>query len=313
MSHILMLTPQIPFPPRQGTRCELGAAARLAAHHTVSLLTFAAPDQEPTAPAAIQDSVARVAVFPQPTRTLVQRLTQLLTDPRPDLLLRLESQPFRETLRAGWMPLPSIGAGKVGVDGLSGEVWDRTRRPRVTFDDHNCEYFCNSAPAAPTRAAQRAGIGAAYSAVQWRRLRRHEADVCRRADLVVTFPTPTPTLCATSPPLEAPVVPTAFTSLISRRSRAGRPAPTGLRLHRHDEFSPQRGRCAVVRRKVWPQVRSVLPDAHFYIVGRQPHARLEPLRALPGIVITAPCPPPAPTSRRRGLRRAAARGRRDAP
>ena len=47
MAHILMLTPQVPYPPRQGTALRnWGILRGLAAHHRVSLLTFAAPDQE---------------------------------------------------------------------------------------------------------------------------------------------------------------------------------------------------------------------------------------------------------------------------
>ncbi len=299
MSHILMLTPQIPYPPRQGTALRnWGLLRGLAAHHTVSLLTFAAPDQEPTAPAAIQDSVARVAVFPQPTRTLVQRLTQLLTDPRPDLLLRLESQPFRETLRA-WLDATSFDWVQVEGLELTGyldEVWDRTRRPRVTFDDHNCEYLlqqraCRTDARRPTR-----WIGAAYSAVQWRRLRRHEADVCRRADLVVTVSdADADALRDLAPGLKPLVVPNG----IYVADYAAEVAPADLRQPAFVftgtmNFRPNVDGVLWFVEKVWPQVRSVLPDAHFYIVGRQPHARLEPLRALPGIVITGAVPDTRP-------------------
>lgn len=299
MAHILMLTPQLPYPPRQGTALRnWGLLRGLAAHHTVSLLTFAAPDQEQTAPAALRDIVARVAVFPQPTRTLAQRLKQLLTDPRPDLLLRLESRPFRETLRA-WLDATSFDWVQVEGLELTGyldEVWGRPRPPRVIFDDHNCEYLlqqraCRTDARRPTR-----WIGAAYSAVQWRRLRQHEAAICRRADLVVTVSdADAAALRGLVPGLKPLLVPNG----IHVTDYARGTAPADLRQPAFVftgtmNFRPNVDGVLWFVEKVWPQVRSVLPDAHFYIVGRQPHPRLEPLRALPGIVITGAVPDTRP-------------------
>ncbi len=43
-------------------------------------------------------------------------------------------------------------------------------------------------------------------------------------------------------------------------------------------------------RQVWPAILEKLPNAHFYIVGRHPHDRLNPLRDVPGIVITGGVP-----------------------
>jgi glycosyltransferase involved in cell wall biosynthesis len=299
MAHILMLTPQIPYPPRQGTALRnWGLLRGLAAHHDVSLLTFAAPDQELEAPAAIRDSVARVAVFPQPTRTLLQRLGQLLTNPRPDLLLRLESAPFRETLRA-WLdatPFDWVQVEGLELTGYLDLVWNRAQRPRVVFDDHNCEYLlqqraCHTDMHRPTR-----WIGAAYSAVQWRRLRRHEADTCRRADLVVTVSeADADALRNLVPGLKPLLVPNG----IDVADYAAEVAP--MDMHQPAfvftgtmNFRPNVDGVLWFVEKVWPQIRSVLPDAHFYIVGRQPHARLEPLRAMPGIVITGAVPDTRP-------------------
>ncbi|HNT74205.1 MAG TPA: glycosyltransferase [Anaerolineae bacterium] len=299
MSNILMLTPQIPYPPRQGTALRnWGLLRGLAAHHAVSLLTFAAPDQDLSAPAAVQDIVARVAVFPQPMRTPMQRVKQLLTDPRPDLLLRLESPEFRETLRA-WLADTSFDW--VQVEGLEltgylAVVWECARRPRVTFDDHNCEYLlqqraCRADLLRPTRWA-----GAAYSAVQWRRLRQHEANICRRADLVVTVSeADAAALRGLVPGLTPLLVPNG----IYVAEYAAGAAPADLRQPAFVftgtmNFRPNVDGVLWFVEKVWPQVRSVLPEAHFYVVGRQPHARLEALRAIPGVVITGAVPDTRP-------------------
>ncbi len=89
MANILLLTPQTPYPPRQGTALRnWGLLRGLAAHHRMSLLTFAAPDQPLEPPPPLADIVERVAIIPQPTRTTRDRLRDLLTTSRPDLTLR---------------------------------------------------------------------------------------------------------------------------------------------------------------------------------------------------------------------------------
>jgi glycosyltransferase involved in cell wall biosynthesis len=45
---------------------------------------------------------------------------------------------------------------------------------------------------------------------------------------------------------------------------------------------------------VYPLIRGQVPDVHFYIVGRRPHSRLDPLRELPGVVITGDVPDTRP-------------------
>jgi hypothetical protein len=114
--HILMLTPQVPYPPRQGTALRnWGILRGLAAQHRVSLLTFAAPDQPTEPPALLSDIVERVAIIPQPTRTTRDRLRDLLTNTRPDLTLRLESPTFRQQMQT-W--LDAYAFDWIQVEGL---------------------------------------------------------------------------------------------------------------------------------------------------------------------------------------------------
>ena len=73
MASIVMLTPQVPYPPRQGTALRnWGLLQGLAAHHRVSLLTFASSDQSLTPDANLMQAVERVTILPQPTRSPAQ-------------------------------------------------------------------------------------------------------------------------------------------------------------------------------------------------------------------------------------------------
>ncbi len=142
MGSILLLTPQMPYPPRQGTALRnWGLLQALSTCHEVSLLTFAAPDQPLEPDPVLLDRVARIAVMPQPERTVRDRLRDLLTTSRPDLTQRLISMPFRQQLEA-W--LAQYRFDWVLVEGLEMTPYLATCSDlggRLAFDAHNCEYL----------------------------------------------------------------------------------------------------------------------------------------------------------------------------
>ncbi|HQE91868.1 MAG TPA: glycosyltransferase [Anaerolineae bacterium] len=303
MTHILMLTPQVPYPPRQGTALRnWGILRGLAAQHRVSLLTFAAPDQETTAMAPLTDIVERVAIVPQPTRTPHDRLRDLLTTPRPDLARRLESSAFRQQMQ-DW--LNTYPFDWVLVEGLEMapymDLFPRRRStgyrsPSIAFDDHNCEYLLQKRAGSADFRRPRRWPAAFYSAIQWRRLRRYEAAVCRRADLVITVSTAdAQALRHIVPPLDPLVIPNGITvaeyAACAEKADLHRPAFvfTGTM-----DFRPNVDGILWFATEVWPSIRSILPYAHCYVVGRHPHPRLDPLRQISGIVITGSVPDTRP-------------------
>ncbi len=309
MTHILILTPQVPYPPRQGTALRnWGILRGLAARHRVSLLTFAAPDQEMTAPAPLADIVERVAIVPQPTRTTRDRLRDLLTNPRPDLSLRLASSAFRQQMQ-DWLDAYSFDW--VLVEGLEMAPYldllpprpsssrlpsSIYRLPSVVFDDHNCEYVLQKRAGSADFRRPRRWPAALYSAIQWRRLRRFEAAVCRDADLVVAVSeADARALQCIVPTLEPVVIPNGITvaeyAAFTEKADLHQPAFvfTGTM-----DFRPNVDGILWFAAEVWPSIRSRLPDAHCYVVGRHPHRRLDPLREMPGMVITGSVPDTRP-------------------
>ena len=71
---LLFLTPQLPYPPRQGaTIRNFNLIRELAERHTVDLLSFLAPGErlEPDSP--LLQFCRRVAAVPQPARPLSHR------------------------------------------------------------------------------------------------------------------------------------------------------------------------------------------------------------------------------------------------
>ena len=299
MARVLMLTPQVPFPPRQGTALRnWGLLRGLAEDHAVSLLSFAAPDQPQTPPAEITQRVERVAILPQPQRPAGERLRQLATSPRPDLTLRLRDSAFAAQLDA-WLAVHTFDW--VLVEGLEltsylDQVWARPTPPHVAFDDHNCEYLLQKRACLADVRRPRRWVGAGYSLVQWRRLQRYEADICRRADLVIAVSrADAAVLQRIAPDVEPLVLPNGLhvAEYADFEGDADLEQPAFVFTGTLD-FRPNVDGVLWFAREVWPHVRAALPAAHAYLVGRRPHARLAPLRDAPGVVITGSVPDTRP-------------------
>ena len=89
---ILILTPQLPYPPRQGTSIRNYNLIRsLAQHHDVDLVTFLAPGDALTPDSPLVELCGQIHTVPQPHRATSARLRDTLLSAHPDMGLRLLS------------------------------------------------------------------------------------------------------------------------------------------------------------------------------------------------------------------------------
>lgn len=299
MARVLMLTPQLPYPPRQGTALRnWGLLRGVASQHELWLLTFAAPDQTGEIPEALRSPLKEIAVIPQPTRTLSQRLRDLLTSRRPDLIFRLRSAAFEAQLRT-WLDAQAFDW--LLVEGLEltlalEQVWQRRTPPRVAFDAHNCEYLLQKRAFQTDVRNPRRWPGAAYSWLQWRRLRRHEAAICRRANLVTAVSAADAVALQRLAPEVIPlVIPNGLDvdDYATWTEAAPLQQPAFVFTGTMD-FRPNIDGVLWFASEVWPRIRAAFPGAHVYIVGKRPHPRLDVLREIPGIIITGAVPDTRP-------------------
>ena len=94
---ILILTPQFPYPPHQGTTMRnYNLIAGLAQRHEVHLLAFGDPDESAGTP--LDGLCESIQVVPPPERSMAGRLKGLLFSRLPDMALRLPSEEFAERL-----------------------------------------------------------------------------------------------------------------------------------------------------------------------------------------------------------------------
>ncbi len=293
---LLFFTPQLPFPPRQGTALRnWGLIQHLAARgHDIWLLTFdERTDNSAAIPAPLRDVCKEVVALPVPRRALRDRLRALLGSGLPDMAWRLWSPAFLDAL--GKM-LRKRHFDAVQVEGIELARYmlaltpqGKPRPTRFVFDDHNCEYLLQQRTFAADLPMPWRWHGAAYSFLQWQRLRQFERRAIRAADA---------TLCVSAQDQHAlrrlddrasvHVIPNGiniadYTNWMAAPARASH--PTVVFTGKMD-FRPNVNAMLWFWRAIWPLVRQAHPHARLLVVGQKPSPRLAPLRHDPSVTLT---------------------------
>lgn len=305
--NILFLTPQLPFPPRQGTALRnLHLIQGLADRHSVSLLSFLEPGQSSQAAdwGPLTALCQRIATVPIAARSTGRRLLDLPLTGRPDMELRLWSRPFADRL-ARWLRAERFDV--VHVEGIELApylpiVERAPHHPLAVFDDHNAEYVLQERAFRTDLRNPRRWHAAAYSYLQWRRLRRFEARVCRHADRVIAVSeTDRAALEALVPGLGAWVIPNCIdTTAYGVASDSPAPSVAGTARTRTPafrllftgkmDFRPNVDAALWFGREILPLIKAGEPNVTWGIVGKSPHPRLDVLRSDPAIAITGEVP-----------------------
>ncbi|MBC7236429.1 MAG: glycosyltransferase, partial [Chloroflexi bacterium] len=276
---ILFLTPQLPYPPEQGTALRnYNLLREVSRQHEVSLLSF----QEAGAP--LPEALSRVCVEVRtviaPQRSWRERMGTLLSSPLPDMAHRLWCKAFEEALREmepARFDLVQVEGIELARYGLAVRAWCGPKGPRIVFDDHNAEYVLQRRAFEADRGQPGRWPAALYSLVQWQRLRRFEREVCRAVDgVVAASEADAQALRALVPGLEPLVVPNGvdverYHPGLADSVPLDHPAVvfTGKM-----DFRPNVDAVLWFGREVWPRIVRQRPEARFYVVGKSPHRRL---------------------------------------
>lgn len=300
---ILLLTPQLPYPPQQGTSLRNFHILRgLAQQHEVHLLSFREESHKRKAPANGDDPAsvlgqlcASLTTIPAPQRTRGQRLWRLLTNSDPDMAHRLASEDFANALHD---ILSRTAFDVVQIEGIElAAVVPQIRRAQpgavIVFDDHNAEAELQRRTFATDARAPSRWIGATYSFIQWRRLRRYERWVITTCDGVsVVSEADRRHLQALDPSVEPVVIPNcidvaSYANLRSKNEAA----------FRHDilfvgkmDYRPNVDAVLWFGKEIWPLLRQERPDVTWAVVGKQPHRRLHSLKESAGVTVTGEVP-----------------------
>jgi sugar transferase (PEP-CTERM/EpsH1 system associated) len=296
VKRILILTPQFPYPAHQGTTLRnFNLIAGLAPRHQVHLLSFGEPAQCQGTP--LDDLCDSVHVVRPPQRSTGQRLKGLVTSRLPDMAQRLPSVEFQDALSNIWQREdPDV----IEVEGIElaqylfqvADGRQAGQRPLLIFDEHNAEYVLQQRAFETDVRQPRRWVAAAYSVVQWQRLRCYESRACLAADRVVAVSdTDAEALQRLVPGLVPIVVPNGvdtdlYAQPVPTLPADKQPGSRDLVFTAKMDFRPNIDAVLWFAEKVLPAIRQDMPDVRFWVVGKDPHPRLAPLAEDPGVVIT---------------------------
>jgi sugar transferase (PEP-CTERM/EpsH1 system associated) len=290
---ILFLTPQLPYPPHQGTTIRnYNLIANLALRHEIHLLSFVHSKDEIEKATPLHQHCRSIEGVLAPCRSPLKRFLSLFLSPLPDMALRLPSAEFKTKLRAY---LVRQRFDVVQIEGIEmAPHWmdwriSNTQYPISIFDDHNAEYVLQQRAFETDIRQPRRWVAALYSLIQWKKLSRYEARVCRLADQVIAVSeADKQALQRLVPGLEVTVVPNAvdveyYTSADIQPSPL---PPRSLVFTGKMDFRPNVDAVVWFCQEVLPLIRTQMPEVRFYIVGRSPHQRVLRLAEDPAVTVT---------------------------
>ena len=312
---LLILTPQLPYPPQQGTTIRnFNLIKHLAPRHEITLLSFGTPDELENA-APLRALCRRIEIAPYPTRSLAQRAWTTLTSPLPDMALRLRSDAMHtliDSLRDESFDIVQIEVIEMARYGLASKIKNRkpvlshalskvegeTEGSKIVFDDHNAEYVLQrTAFESDARRVSR-WHAALYSLIQWKKLERYERQICQHAHHIVACSDADATAIAAllNPKSEIQNLKSKITVIpngvdtefyVPSDQVCAKPlAELALVFTGKMDFRPNIDAMTWFSAEILPRVRAQAPLAHLVIVGQKPAPRIRALQQQSGIEVT---------------------------
>lgn len=285
---VLLVAPQLPWPPHQGTTIRnLHVARELGRTCELGLLCFAPLDADP---GPLREACARIDILPPPPpRSLARRLADLPTTAVPDLARRLDDPAMRAAAaRIGadgpWdvVQIEGMEMARHGYAALAAaraaQAASRARLPRLVYDAHNAEWVLQDRAWRTDLRRPRTWPGALYSALQTAKIRRFERDLLARADATVAVSeADAAALRALAPDARIEVVPNGVDTEGYAVAPPGGEVDATCVFTGKMDFRPNIDAMTWFCREVWPRVRASRRDARLRIVGRDPAPRVAAL------------------------------------
>jgi len=312
---LLFLTPQLPYPPRQGTALRnWGLISQLAQRHEVWLLSFSDAALGTEIHPTLQATCKQIATFPTPQRTKTDRVRTLLTSHLPDMGWRLWSPAFLHQLET-WLAqehfdivqIEGIELARYALESSMGMASKPNGQSSIVFDDHNCEYQMQQRWFERDVRNPKRWPAAAYSFAQWRRLIQLERAMIRAADATLCVsPQDRESIRWLDPQIQPHVIlngielatyekkettddgrrTTVSQSSVVRHPSSLPPSPNRIVFTGKMDFRPNIDAMLWFGQAVWPAVKQQCADAKLVIVGQKPSPRLDVLRGDPSIELT---------------------------
>ena len=290
--NILMLTPQLPYPPHQGASLRsLNILKGLAEAHQVTLISLHEPEQDVSdeALSPLKAICHELVLAPMQPRSFYRRLLQLLTSRLPDMAHRTVSSLFDMRLR---QKLAETIYDVVQVEAIElARVMPLIRQAspasKILFDDINAETLLQRRAFQTDLRRPRRWPAAVYSWIQTNRLRRFERWACLQADWVTAVSqADKESLEALCPERTVHVIPNSIDVAQYEVEETGQTPQFDLIFTGKMDYRPNIDAMLWFCEQIWPRILEARPATTLAIVGQRPHERLAPLEELPGVTLT---------------------------
>lgn len=312
---LLFLTPQLPYPPYQGTTLRnFNILKHLAPRHEIHLLSFGTPEELNDSP--LREFCARIEIAPAPTRSMMQRGLETFLHPLPDMARRLHSPALIKTLthlmltnqydvvQVEGIEMASVRKLKAATRKSQGRA--QTCRPTTqppnspisVFDDHNAEWTLQETAYDTDRKNPRRLHAALYSWMQYHKLKRFEREICLQSNAVVAVSQQdAAAIAALDSRIKPIVIPNGVDCehYVPSEGVCAKPlAQLSVVFTGKMDFRPNVDAVLWFANEILPALRSEIPLAHISFVGQKPSPAVLALRARPGIKVTGLVPDTRP-------------------
>lgn len=303
---LLFITPQLPYPPQQGTTIRnYNIIKELGPRHEIHLLSFGRVETLGGSP--LNELCSRIEIMDPPKRSNSRRAFETLASPFPDMARRLNSRALADKLAdmlrtenydviqiegiemaSNW--LQASESNESMANGLSGEIMESRPRPTILFDDHNAEYVLQKSAFESDR--NRAGRlhAAAYSYIQWHKLEKFEREICLQAkNVTVVSENDAKAIAMLGSGIHPIVIPNGvdISHYVPSSEVCAKPlADISIVFTGKMDFRPNTDAAIWFAREILPVIRRLIPLAHISFVGQKPNSQVRALAALPGVEVT---------------------------
>jgi glycosyltransferase involved in cell wall biosynthesis len=289
---LLFLTAQPPEPPHAGGTLRTNGLMRhvFAAGHEIHLLSFAEEDQLKINQSALKTFCARVETVPPPQRRLIHRLRDLLLTNLADMQRRCYSPQYAAKLA---VMLDNHPFDLIQIESLEMATYLRVLKRKapdtpVIYDSFNAEFDLQRSVYDTERGNLRRLPGALYSLIQWRRLIRFEREVCQSvAHTIAVSEADAESFRALVPDCSVSVVPNGInTQDYAQHDSSLDLGNCALVFTGSMDYRPNVDAAIWFAEQILPLIRERVPEAKFFVVGNNPHPRLDMLRERDDVEIT---------------------------
>ncbi len=292
--NILFLTPQLPYPPRQGASMRNYFIIKgVSVAHQVSLLTYREAHQRTDEGTLqpLQSLLQELVVVDVPPRPWKRRLQQFLTSPQPDLAFRLASDEFANALAH---LLQQTQFDIVQIEGLE-LAWTMlvvqqvSPQSRLVFDNHNAETALQRRTMQTDWQTVSRWSAAFYSSVQVWKLGRYERWACLTADAVTAVSDTDQRLLSEMVPEighTIVVVPNCIDTEPYLSLTVDTAVLYDLVFVGKMDYRPNVDAVLWFGQEIWPRILAARPETTWAIVGQKPHARLDVVQEWAGVTLT---------------------------